>query len=148
MSWLIRNRGQKFATILALTGATLASATGAVAGQLTGVWKTPGGYVEVFNCGTAVCGRISPTLGDSADKQRLDTKNKNPALRNRKIGGLQIMSGFEADRGQWTGGKIYNPSDGNTYSASLTLQPGGSLSVKGCVVAPLCRTQTWTRVTP
>lgn len=39
MSWLIRNRGQKFATILALTGATLASATGAVAGQLTGVWK-------------------------------------------------------------------------------------------------------------
>ena len=151
MSRIARNSRRMAGSMLALVGAAVmtAAATGAAAGQLTGVWKTSdGGYMEVFNCGQAVCGRISPTLGDLADKQRPDAKNKNPALRNRKIGGLQIMSGFVADQGRWTGGKIYNPRDGNTYTGTLTLQADGNLLVKGCVVAPLCRTQTWSRVTP
>jgi len=44
------------------------------------------------------------------------------------------------------GGSVFNPADGRTYRGTITMQGEDTLRLRGCVVAPLCRTQTWTRV--
>lgn len=102
-----------------------------------------GGIVEIARCGAAYCGRI---VGGAFDPDMRDTRNKNPALRNRSIQGLPIMTGFAGGPTSWTGGRIYRPLDGGTYSGSITLDGGDTLHLKGCIVWPLCRTQTWHRI--
>ena len=47
---------------------------------------------------------------------------------------------------KWTGGKVYNPDDGGTYSGTIELLSDNQLKLKGCIVAPFCKTQVWNRV--
>ena len=44
------------------------------------------------------------------------------------------------------GGSVYNPADGRTYRGTITMTGDNSLRLRGCIVAPLCKTQTWTRI--
>jgi uncharacterized protein (DUF2147 family) len=48
--------------------------------------------------------------------------------------------------GRWTDGWVYNPRDGGTYHGQMELKANGALRLTGCVVAPFCKTQIWTRV--
>ncbi|WP_332118974.1 DUF2147 domain-containing protein [Azorhizobium caulinodans] len=130
--------------ILGLAGLTLPAA----AADVTGLWATPvhGGQVEISKCGASVCGRIVTSEGIKADPNLKDTKNSDAAKRDRVLKGLQILGGFSGGPTEWTGGQIYNADDGKTYSASLTLDGDNTLKVRGCIVVPLCQTQTWTRV--
>jgi len=41
-------------------------------------------------------------------------------------------------------GAIYNPDDGQTYSATVSYQ-GKSMKVKGCVAGVFCKTNTFRR---
>ena len=76
-----------------------------------------------------------------------DTKNPNPKLRNRPIWGLTLIWGFTyAGDNVWSGGKIYNPRDGKTYSCKLTLM-GNKLKVRGYVgFSWLGKTKWWTKI--
>ncbi len=40
----------------------------------------------------------------------------------------------------------YNGDDGGTYKATITPIDADHLKVRGCIVWPLCKTQTWMRV--
>ena len=51
-----------------------------------------------------------------------------------------------ASIGGMTGGAIYNGDDGGTYKATITPIDADHLKVRGCIVWPLCKSQTWTRV--
>ncbi len=133
--------------VLFVAALTLAAGAGA-AEQASpyGTWRTPerGGLVEVSQCDGGLCGKILGGAAGSAE-EKLDRFNKNPALRGRPLLGLYIFRGLKPAGGSWKG-SIYNPNDGGTYAATVTLKPSGALEVKGCVVWPLCKTQVWARV--
>ncbi|GGF59546.1 hypothetical protein GCM10007301_19120 [Azorhizobium oxalatiphilum] len=135
-----------FAPVAAL-GLFLAAGP-ALAADVTGLWATPvhGGQVEIAKCGASVCGRIVTSDGIKADPGLKDTKNSDASKRDRALKGQQILGGFSGGPTEWSGGQIYNAEDGKTYSASLTLDGDNTLKVRGCIVVPLCQTQTWTRV--
>jgi uncharacterized protein (DUF2147 family) len=58
---------------------------------------------------------------------------------------MEMLTGFRpAASGEWSGGHIYNPEDGNTYGASLRIRDATALDVRGCVLF-ICRSQVWRR---
>ncbi len=80
---------------------------------------------------------------------RLDIKNPNTSLENRKIIGIDFLMGFSyfTDRQVWREGHIYNYETGNTYTGKMALNDDGSLDLTGYygILWFLGRTQTYTR---
>lgn len=120
----------------------------ASADSVIGTWRTPSknGTVEITACGASICGRLISSDNIQANPDLRDVNNKKEAQRSRKLKGLQIVGGFTKDGGKWSNGTIYNPEDGGTYNATITPTGPDSLKLKGCIVWPLCKTQTWTRI--
>lgn len=123
-------------------------ATAASAADISGQWKAPtrNALIEISHCGSSVCGKLLTSDGLRANPDLRDTKNKDAKLRGRKLMGMTMLSGFTQDGAKWTGGQVYNPDDGGTYSGTLTLIDSDHLEVRGCIFWPLCKTQTWTRL--
>lgn len=129
--------------------AMLAAATATPsADTVVGTWKTQtrNGTVEVAKCGSSICGTIitSDLLAQKPDQT--DALNKDASLRGRKLKGLQIVQGGKWDGSAWSGGTVYNPDDGRTYSGKITPIDANHLKLRGCVFYPLCKTETWTRI--
>jgi len=135
---------------LLIFAALLAGATGpAGADTVLGRWKTQthNAIVEISRCGPSICGRVLSSDALRANPAMKDAKNAAPALRNRPIQGMQMLSGFRHDGdGVWSAGQVYNAEDGKTYSGKITPVGSNQLKLRGCVFFPLCKTQTWTRV--
>lgn len=134
---------------LVLAPALLANAPAPqAADSAVGRWKTQSrnAVVEIQRCGASICGRILTSDALRDDPNFKDKNNRDAALRNRPLRGLQILSGFKQSGTSWTGGTIYNAEDGKTYGADITLTGPNQLKLRGCVFKPLCKTQTWTRV--
>lgn len=62
-----------------------------------------------------------------------DENNPDPALRERKIVGMQVVSGLKYDSEQkiWTGGKIYDSNSGDTYDSVVAMKGANNLYVRG-----------------
>jgi len=125
----------------------------AFAGDPSGTWLTEGGksQIRLAHCGEALCGRIQ-WLKEPSDpatgKPKRDIRNPDPGKRDRPIIGVDILMGMKPGEttDQWAG-DIYNPEDGKTYQARLTLQDARTLQLKGCVLGGLiCKSQAWSRV--
>ena len=114
---------------------------------VVGLWKTAGdeGLIRIEACGVEICGHIANTPQPGDTQIQTDVRNPDPALRDRPIDGLQILKLKPLGPSRWGDGYIYNPEDGRHYRASIDLAPDGRLRLRGCLIAPLCRTQTWTR---
>ncbi len=117
-----------------------------------GTWRTPdrGGLIEISTCDggpgeRGLCGKVVGGDPNTPAAQQIDRNNKNPALRGRPLLGTYVFRGLKAAGKTWTG-SIYNPEDGGTYKAAATLKSANEMSVRGCIVWPLCKTQVWTRV--
>lgn len=123
------------------------AASAASPGAIFGRWNTPGNkaVVEIAPCGKQVCGTIisAAPLPKTGQPPR-DSRNPDPALRNRQMAGVQILSGLSQAGDRWKGGTIYNPTNGKTYASELTLAADGQLKVSGCVMI-FCQTQIWRR---
>ncbi|MBA4049336.1 MAG: DUF2147 domain-containing protein [Sphingomonas sp.] len=121
----------------------LMPATAHAAEPITGQWLTKEGkaIVTVAPCGQGVCGRITKVIKPNPEGHGVDERNPNPALRNRPIVGLPILSNF-ADNGRDWRGRIYDPEAGKEYRSILKKLPDGTLQVQGCI-AFLCQTQLW-----
>lgn len=128
--------------------AASALAAPALAGDPTGLWQTPtnGGQVRIERCGNALCGTLVTSAAIRANPNQLDVNNKDAAQRSRTLRGLRMLSGFTGGPTEWRGGSVYNPEDGGTYRGTITMTNDNTLRLRGCIVAPLCKTQTWTRV--
>ncbi len=115
-----------------------------------GMWSMANGKVtvKVRPCGPRLCGTIAglkEPISSIDGKPKVDRENPDASLRKRPLMGLPILIGMKpAGEGTWKGA-IYNPDDGNTYSATLSMD-GGSLKVKGCVAGILCKTNSFVRV--
>ncbi len=133
---------------LLIATALLAGAS-ATPETVIGRWKTEthNAIVEIARCGPSICGKILTSDALRANPSMKDANNSNPALRNRPIQGMQMLSGFKSDSdGVWSSGQVYNAEDGKTYSGKITPLGANQLKLRGCVFFPLCKTQTWTRV--
>ena len=132
------------------------SATSAAAADPTGYWrkaeqrsKWPGKML-IYRCGSGkryVCVKIAWVKNpfDEKGKPLRDILNSNKSLRNREIVGLPIARGMaKVGANQWKG-NIYNPEDGNTYSATLTLVSRKKIILKGCKAFLLCGERVWVR---
>ena len=133
---------------LAAGAAFLLTTGAAAAASIDGEWlsQTHHGVVQLYDCGGEICGRVvtSDLVKDHPDLR--DTRNKDASLQGRPIKGLTILKGFVGGPDEWKGGAVYDPEDGNTYHGSIRRVDANTVKLTGCVVFPLCRTQTWTRV--
>lgn len=129
-------------TVLAPFG--LAWAPAHAGEPVTGRWVTEekDAVVAINACGKAMCGTVDRFL--VAPPQGLDQRdiyNPEPKLRNRKLLGLAILSGFVADGTVWRG-RIYDPKSGKSYRSIIRRKGPNVLEVKGCI-GPFCQTQLW-----
>lgn len=139
-----------FAAILAL-GAMSASAS-ASENLPYGKWAMANGKVtvKVRDCGGGtLCGSIvalKEPISKVDGKPKVDRENPKASLRKRPLIGLPVLIGMKPDgEGRWQGA-IYNPDDGNTYSASIVLASQNKMKVKGCVAGILCKTNDFIRI--
>ena len=135
------------------------SSTAGVAGEapLFGFWLTENAeaIVRIQPCAPGVapkaCGRIvwlSEPL-DGLGRVKTDVNNPETDRRADPLCSVELVRAFELqDDGAWTGGKIYNPRDGQSYPAELALDKNGALRLRGYLLLPIFgMSQTWTRVT-
>ncbi len=78
-------------------------------------------------------------------KPRVDKNNPDAAHRNDPLMGMQLLKEFtKEDARHFSGGTIYDPKNGKTYSCKIT-RSGNSLDVRGYVgISLIGRTTTWT----
>lgn len=118
------------------------------ADSVVGTWHSPvkNGIISIQKCGSSLCGTLESGDDIKANPAAKDVNNKDTGQRGRPLKGIQMLSGFSWDGNAWTGGKVYNPSDGGTYSGKITPVDANSLKLRGCIIWPACKTDTWTRV--
>lgn len=135
------------ALALSLGGGVAMAQSGSSAGEASifGRWMTHdnAGIVEIRRCGKAACGTLVRVLDPAAPRN--DINNPDPALRDRDLVGIRVLSGFTAQGGRWEDGKAYDPKAGRTVSARMSLASPDRLDLTGCVLI-VCRTMHWTRV--
>lgn len=130
-----------------VAGAGLLSLTVALAESPTGNWSTGKARVRIADCGGALCATVTSLNepNDEEGKPKTDKNNANASLRSRRIVGISILSGMKPAGDNTWKGSIYNPEDGKTYSANMTLS-GNTLKVQGCALGGLiCKSQSWSR---
>lgn len=118
--------------------------------DIVGSWLTSSKNVKVTieKSGSQYIGRITWLRDDTQQSPKLDSKNANPALRNRVLLQLVILTElkFDAVKKEWFNGKIYAFEDGATYDCKIWMK-NGELKVHGYSgVALLGKTDTWTRL--
>lgn len=114
----------------------------ALAGGAEGVWKTKAndkdGYLEVT---------VAPCTADAARTCGIITAahtaiGADPGYAN--LGKPIIENMTSSDGTRFSGGTIWDPEDGKTYSSKMILK-GNTLDVEGCF-GLICRGQDWERV--
>ncbi len=139
--------------VIALAGACLLASPLAAAADNSpyGTWAMANGKVtvKVRDCGGKLCGAIvalKEPISKIDGKPKVDRENPKPSLRSRPLIGLTVLIGMKpVGDGTWSG-SIYNPDDGNTYSASMKLASDNTMNVKGCVAGFLCKTNKFVRI--
>ena len=133
----------------AMIGLSLASSA-AMAADPAGTWLSEDGgtKVQIANCGGKLCGTVvwlnRPT-DPSTGKAKTDSLNPDPGKRGRPLLGLQVVHGLTSNGPDTWSGQIYNADDGKTYQAHVMVVSTSAMKVEGCVLAVLCKGQTWTR---
>lgn len=119
--------------------------------SVEGVWlnEDADGWIELRVTGGELQGVIagSPDDPQRLRPPRLDVENPDPALRDRRLYGLQILYGFRREtENRWGGGRVYDPNSGNTYRGTITVIDRNSLKLRGFIGLSLFgRSETWTR---
>ncbi|MET0257600.1 MAG: DUF2147 domain-containing protein [Methylobacterium sp.] len=126
----------------------------AAAADPVGTWLTEDGRARVRTefCGTDkrhLCGYVvwgSKPL-DETGKPKRDQYNPDPRRQARLQLGHQMILGLTPNADGRYAGKIYNADNGKSYDVTIWSETAAELSVRGCLLAILCGTQAWTRVT-
>ena len=123
---------------------------GAYAADATGVWVTPDGeaHIRVSACGEDLCGQII-SLKDPIDKETgkatKDKNNPDAAKRESPIVGVHLFQHMKPTGANNWKGLIYNPDDGKSYDATVTLEDT-KLRVRGCGLGGfVCQSEFWSR---
>ena len=109
---------------------------------IMGKWITEAGdaQVEIYQQGDKINGKI---VWLQQGPETKDKHNPDEKLKERKLMGVNILSGLSKSKDKWEGGKIYNPKNGKTYKCTIWLE-GKNLKVRG-YLGIFYETQTWKR---
>ncbi|QEM09065.1 DUF2147 domain-containing protein [Mucilaginibacter rubeus] len=79
-------------------------------------------------------------------KPKVDEMNTDEKLRSRPRLGLPVLADFVKDgENKYSGGTIYDPNNGKTYSCKMTCK-GETLDIRGYIgISLFGRTTTWSR---
>lgn len=101
--------------------------------------------MRVEPCGAEVCGFVTASRRLAVEPDQRDVRNPDQSLRNRLIRNLKIMQiHAAAEPGQFRGW-VYDPKSGHTYQVVVRMRSGDHLELTGCILRPLCGSQTWER---
>lgn len=97
-----------------------------------------------------LCGKIVWLKNPDTEEgeRRIDTENPDQTQRGDPVVGLTVLRGLvRSGPSLWTDGTIYNPDDGESYSARVEVVDPNTLLVRVYVMLPLFgETKVWTRV--
>jgi uncharacterized protein (DUF2147 family) len=112
--------------------AALIAPSAAVAADtpIYGVWVREGhptDKLEFYDCAGKLCAKGTQPMLDGSPAPEILRKAAKTAPNNWK-------------------GDLFNPEDGKTYTGKIAYEPPDQLTMTGCLVAFLCQSETWTRV--
>ncbi|KQP49024.1 MULTISPECIES: DUF2147 domain-containing protein [unclassified Methylobacterium] len=139
--------------LAALALAMLPGAALAVPADPSGTWLTKDGRarIRVEKCGPQeknICGYVvwlKVPLNDKG-QPRVDFKNPDPKKQARPSLGHQLIMGLKPNADSRFEGKIYNSEEGKSYDVTIWTEERNELSIRGCMLAILCGSETWMRV--
>ncbi|GJD79641.1 DUF2147 domain-containing protein [Methylobacterium gregans] len=145
----LRRAALPAALLVGLTGAGHA----ATPADATGTFLTEDGRarIRMEKCGPAeknLCGYVvwlKVPLNDKG-QPRVDFKNPDPKKQARASLGHQLILGLKPNADARYEGRIYNSEDGKSYDVTIWSEAPGELTVRGCLIAFLCKSQTWNKV--
>jgi uncharacterized protein (DUF2147 family) len=117
----------------------------------TGTWLTADGRaaVDIEACDDKLCGTIAwmKVPLNEQGKPKTDTHNSDETQHARPLCGLRLLWGFSPEGGgAWSGGQIYDPATGDSYSSNFHVQPDGTLLLRGYLgISLFGKSQVWTR---
>lgn len=119
-----------------------------------GTWFTEDGRarIRIERCGPQnnnICGYVvwlKIPLNDKG-QPRVDFRNPDTKKQSRPSLGHQLILGLKPNADAHYEGKIYNAEDGKSYDVTIWTDQPGQLTVRGCLIAFLCQSQAWTKVT-
>ena len=143
---MIRTAAMGLLFYLVSCGYGLAGQTVPEADRLAGLWLTESkDQVEIYQEAGKYVGKGVET---PENKGRLDTKNPDEKLRNRRLADVIILKDFEyLGKDRWGKGTIYDPNNGKTYRCTITMKSEDQINVRGFIgISLLGRTEVWPRV--
>ena len=119
---------------------------------IIGIWKNGEGtaHIQIYKNGDKYQGKIiwlKEPIDPETGKAKLDKHHPDDKNHSRPVMGLINMWGFKntGDK-EWSGGKIYDPKNGKTYSCKVAMEDNNTLKVRGFIgISLIGRTDTWTR---
>jgi uncharacterized protein (DUF2147 family) len=91
-------------------------------------------------------GRFFGKIVGMRDEKQVDEENPDSSKRTLPLLGRQILKDFTFANGEWSGGTIYDPKNGKTYSCKMWLETPKVLKIRGYLGISLFGiTNTWTR---
>lgn len=115
-------------SILAATA--ICGPAAAAAPEIYGVWARDGhptDKLEFFDCSGKLCAKGIHPMRDGSPPP------------------LILRHAAKTGPNSWKG-DLYNPEDGKTYTGKITFESADQLTLSGCLVAFLCQSETWTRI--
>ncbi|MFT3844718.1 MAG: DUF2147 domain-containing protein [Lacibacter sp.] len=119
---------------------------------IIGSWKNGEGtgIIQIYKNGDKYQGKLiwlKEPVDPETGKPKLDKKHPDEKNHSRPLIGLVNMWGFKyTASNEWTGGKIYDPKNGKTYSCKISMENNDKINVRGYIgVSLIGRTDVWTR---
>lgn len=127
-----------FSTLMLLI--SIAGFTQQPADKIIGTWESTGAEVglkfEIYKTGDKYFGRLlwaSNMYEADMETPKKDFNNPNKALQSRSRKNIVNITNLKYDDGEYTDGKLYNPSDGDTYSLKAKLKNADELDFRGYI---------------
>jgi uncharacterized protein (DUF2147 family) len=115
-----------FALLLSLAPMALGQA--ASADELVGVWESLDHTfkIEMFKADRDYEAHLlyGNHVVEKDGTFKTDAKNPDPGLRSRSLKGIVLIKGLMWDKGQWSGGTLYDGSSGSTYQCKAEIKDG------------------------
>lgn len=123
------------------------------ADKIIGVWESVDGEVklkfDIFKQNGKYFGKLlwaSNMFEADGKTPKKDSKNPNKNLKDRSRQNIINITNLQYDDGEYTGGKLYNPTDGSTYSLKAKLKNNNLLEFRGYMgVSLLGKTMSFKR---
>jgi uncharacterized protein (DUF2147 family) len=141
--------------ILALTAFGFVKPTADPGEKIQGTWLNQEGTakVQIFKAANGsyagkYYGKVTWLKEPNENgKPKLDKNNPDEKKRSTPLMGLMLLRDFtyDADDEEWSGGTIYDPKNGKTYSCYMSMD-GNKLNVRGYIgISLIGRTAVWTK---